>query len=120
MMRTHLRPTVSARAPLLASNAAMGWAAQRKPTVPDLVQRPWASLVSALIRGRLPRRLSLDRLARFLVLLGSDVEIVAKPRPRTAGRDRGMLASGPPGSAPRAHYVRLPRLSCGSSGSGGS
>jgi len=35
--------------------------------------------VSALIRGRLAG-FSLDRLVRFLVLLGSDVEIVVKPR----------------------------------------
>jgi predicted XRE-type DNA-binding protein len=35
--------------------------------------------VSALVRGRLTG-FSLDRLVRFLVLLGSDVEIVVKPR----------------------------------------
>ncbi len=43
--------------------------------------------VSALTRGRLTG-FSLDRLVRFLVLLGSDVEIVVKPRARTAGRAR--------------------------------
>ena len=37
--------------------------------------------VSALVRGRLAG-FSLDRLVRFLVLLGSDVEIVVKPRTR--------------------------------------
>ena len=42
--------------------------------------------VSALVRGRLAG-FSLDRLVRFLVLLGSDVEIVVKPRRRaTAAR----------------------------------
>ena len=41
--------------------------------------------VSALVRGRLAG-FSLDRLVRFLVLLGSDVEIVVKPRARAAGR----------------------------------
>ena len=39
--------------------------------------------VSALIRGRLAG-FSLDRFVRFLVLLGSDVEIVIKRRPKTA------------------------------------
>ena len=47
--------------------------------------------VSALARGRLSG-FSLDRLVRFLVLLGSDVEIVVKPRPRTPGRARVMVA----------------------------
>ena len=47
--------------------------------------------VSALTRGRLSG-FSLDRLVRFLVLLGSDVEIVVKPRPRTAGRARVRVA----------------------------
>jgi predicted XRE-type DNA-binding protein len=47
--------------------------------------------VSALTRGRLAG-FSLDRLVRFLVLLGSDVEIVVKPRARTAGRARVMVA----------------------------
>lgn len=47
--------------------------------------------VSALARGRLAG-FSLDRLVRFLVLLGSDVEIVVKPRPRAAGRARVMVA----------------------------
>jgi predicted XRE-type DNA-binding protein len=48
------------------------------------------SKVSAVIGGRLAG-FSLDRLLRFLVLLGSDVEIVVKPR-RTAGRARLMVA----------------------------
>lgn len=46
--------------------------------------------VSALIRGRLAG-FSLDRLVRFLVLLGSDVEIVVKPRPRTDGRRARLM-----------------------------
>ena len=47
--------------------------------------------VSALVRGRLAE-FSLDRLVRLLVLLGSDVEIVVKPRARTAGRARLLVA----------------------------
>lgn len=47
--------------------------------------------VSALARGRLAG-FSLDRLVRFLVRLGSDVEIVVKPRARAAGRARLMVA----------------------------
>ena len=47
--------------------------------------------VSALVRGRLAG-FSLDRLLRLLVLLGSDVEIVVKPRARTAGRARVLVA----------------------------
>lgn len=47
--------------------------------------------VSALVRGRLAG-FSLDRLVRFLVLLGSDVEIVVKPRHRATGRGRVMVA----------------------------
>lgn len=47
--------------------------------------------VSALVRGRLAG-FSLDRLVRFLVLLGSDVEIVVKPRARAAGRARVLVA----------------------------
>jgi len=34
------------------------------------------------------------RFVRFLVLLGSDVEIVVKPRARAAGRARVMVARG--------------------------
>jgi hypothetical protein len=44
---------------------------------------------------RLRRRLagfSLDRLVRFLVLLGSDVEIVVKPRARAMHRARVRVA----------------------------
>ena len=47
--------------------------------------------VSALVRGRLAG-FSLDRLLRLLVLLGSDVEFVVKPRARTAGRARVLVA----------------------------
>ena len=47
--------------------------------------------VSALVRGRLAG-FSLDRLVRFLVLLGSDVEIVVKPRARAAGQGRVLVA----------------------------
>jgi predicted XRE-type DNA-binding protein len=47
--------------------------------------------VSALVRGRLAG-FSLDRLVRFLVLLGSDVEIVVKPRSRAMGRARVLVA----------------------------
>ena len=35
---------------------------------------------------------SLDRLVRFLVLLGRDVEIVVKPRARAAGQGRVLVA----------------------------
>ena len=47
--------------------------------------------VSALTRGRLAG-FSLDRLVRFLVLLGSDVEIVVKPRAQVSGRAGVMVA----------------------------
>jgi predicted XRE-type DNA-binding protein len=47
--------------------------------------------VSALVRGRLAG-FSLDRLVRFLVLLGSDVEIVVKPRTRATARARVLVA----------------------------
>ncbi len=47
--------------------------------------------VSALKRGRLTG-FSLDRLVRFLVLLGSDVEIVVKPASGTGRRARVMVA----------------------------
>jgi predicted XRE-type DNA-binding protein len=47
--------------------------------------------VSALVRGRLAG-FSLDRLVRFLVLLGRDVEIVVRQRPRTARPARVMVA----------------------------
>jgi predicted XRE-type DNA-binding protein len=47
--------------------------------------------VSALTRGRLAG-FSLDRLVRFLVLLGSDVKIVVKPRASGAGQARVMVA----------------------------
>lgn len=47
--------------------------------------------VSAVTRGRLAG-FSLDRLVRFLVLLGSDVEIVVKARPKAAGKARVLVA----------------------------
>lgn len=47
--------------------------------------------VSALVRGRLAG-FSLDRLVRFLVLLGSDVEIVVRPRTRATGQGRVLVA----------------------------
>jgi predicted XRE-type DNA-binding protein len=47
--------------------------------------------VSALVCGRLAG-FSLDRLVRFLVQLGSDVEIVVKPRSRKTNRARVMVA----------------------------
>ena len=56
--------------------------------------------VSALVRGRLAG-FSLDRLVRFLVLLGSDVEIVVKPR--TAG-DGPRAGAGGLRSCPKFVY----------------
>jgi len=47
--------------------------------------------VSALVRRRLAG-FSLDRLVRFLVLLGCDVEIVVKTWTRAMGRARVMVA----------------------------
>ena len=47
--------------------------------------------VSALVRGLLAG-LSLDRLVRRLVLLGSDVKIVVKPRTAATGRARVVVA----------------------------
>lgn len=47
--------------------------------------------VSALVRGRLAG-FSLDRLVRFLVLLGRDVEIIVKPRAGAAGQGRVLVA----------------------------
>ena len=47
--------------------------------------------VSPLVRRRLAG-FSLARLVRFLVLLGSDVEIVVKTRTRAMGRARVMVA----------------------------
>jgi predicted XRE-type DNA-binding protein len=51
--------------------------------------------VSALVRRRLAG-FSLDRLVRFLVLLGSDVEIVVKTGTRAMGRARVIVARGAP------------------------
>jgi predicted XRE-type DNA-binding protein len=47
--------------------------------------------VSALVRGRLAGSRS-TAFVRFLVLLGSDVEIVVKPRTRATGRARVLVA----------------------------
>jgi len=47
--------------------------------------------ISALTRGRLTG-FSLDRLVRFLVLLGSDVEIVVKARPKSRSQARVTVA----------------------------
>jgi len=47
--------------------------------------------ISALARGRLAG-FSLDRLVRFLVLLGNDVEIVVKARPKSRRLARVMVA----------------------------
>jgi predicted XRE-type DNA-binding protein len=46
---------------------------------------------SALTRGRLAG-FSLDRLVRFLVLLGNDVEIVVRARRRSSRQARLMIA----------------------------
>jgi predicted XRE-type DNA-binding protein len=45
--------------------------------------------VSALIRGRL-KGFSMERLFHFLNLLGRDIQIVVKPKPRT--RQQGCLS----------------------------
>lgn len=50
--------------------------------------------VSALKRGKLSG-FSLDRLVRFLVLLGSDVEIVVKDQRGTRRRAKLLIASSP-------------------------
>ncbi len=47
--------------------------------------------ISALKRGRLSG-FSLGRLVRFLILLGSDVQIVVKARPRSRGQARLLVA----------------------------
>lgn len=47
--------------------------------------------VSALKRGKLSG-FSLDRLVRFLMLLGSDVKIVVKEQPRARRRARVLVA----------------------------
>lgn len=47
--------------------------------------------ISALKRGRLSG-FSLERLVRFLILLGSDVEIKVKSRPRSHGPARLLVA----------------------------
>jgi predicted XRE-type DNA-binding protein len=47
--------------------------------------------ISALTRGRLSG-FSLDRLVRFLVLLGSDVEIVVRDVPRPRRRAKLLVA----------------------------
>lgn len=47
--------------------------------------------VSALMRGRLSG-FSIERLLRFLLLLGRDVEINVKARPRSRSRSRLLVA----------------------------
>ncbi len=47
--------------------------------------------VSALMRGRLSG-FSIERLLRFLLLLGLDVEINIKPRPRSRSQSRLLVA----------------------------
>ena len=47
--------------------------------------------ISALKRGRLSG-FSLERLVRFLILLGCDVEIVVKSRPRSRAQARLLVA----------------------------
>lgn len=47
--------------------------------------------VSALMRGRLSG-FSIERLLRFLLLLGRDVEISVKPRPRSRSQSRLLVA----------------------------
>ena len=47
--------------------------------------------ISALRRGRLSG-FSLERLVRFLILLGSDVEIIVKSRPRSRRPARLLVA----------------------------
>lgn len=49
--------------------------------------------ISALRRGKLSG-FSLDRLVRFLVLLGSDVQILVKEQPRGRRRARLLVAWG--------------------------
>ena len=47
--------------------------------------------ISALTRGRLSG-FSIDRLLRFLMLLGNDIEITVKSRPRSRSRARLLVA----------------------------
>jgi predicted XRE-type DNA-binding protein len=47
--------------------------------------------ISALTRGRLAG-FSIDRLLRFLMLLGNDIEIKVKARPRSHSRARLLIA----------------------------
>ncbi len=47
--------------------------------------------ISALMRGRLSG-FSIERLLRFLLLLGRDVEINIKPRPRSRAQSRLLVA----------------------------
>jgi predicted XRE-type DNA-binding protein len=49
--------------------------------------------VSHLMRGNL-KRFSMDRLFRFLVVLGRDVEIVVKPRSRTRQASLRVTSTG--------------------------
>jgi predicted XRE-type DNA-binding protein len=54
--------------------------------------------VSALIRGRLAG-FSIERLLRFLLLLGADVSITIRPRQRFRSRSRARTAGRNPGMA---------------------
>jgi len=47
--------------------------------------------ISALTRGRLSG-FSIERLLRFLMLLGRDIEITVKSRPRSSSRARLLVA----------------------------
>ena len=47
--------------------------------------------VSALVRGRLSG-FSIERLLRFLMLLGRDIQITVKPRPRSRSESRLLVA----------------------------
>lgn len=47
--------------------------------------------VSALLRGQLSG-FSVERLIRFLILLGQDVKIIVKPRPRSRSQAHARVA----------------------------
>src|SRR5205823_1841738 len=62
--------------------------------------------ISALVRGRL-EGFSMERLYRFLNVLGSDVDIVVRPAPRS--RSKGVvrvLSQEPPGKLASARGTR--------------
>ena len=79
LQRPSRRPSSRARLPRSSPRAVLTQAAAAELLNIDQPK------VSALVRGRLAG-FSLDRLVRFLVLLGSDVEIVVKPRRRATAR----------------------------------